>query len=133
MSNDAKLPEARPFFRKLALVVSYVCLILGFVLWFAVSGAENRYPETLCFVVAYIMAVISGTGRLPQLPKLPEQPDARPMFRKLALGVSMVCLALALLFTFGDFGQGMFPAIICYFVGYVMLVIWQTGKWPPRK
>ena len=55
------------------------------------------------------------------------------MFRKLALGVSMVCLALALLFTFGDFGQGMLPAIICYFVGYVMLVIWQTGKWLASK
>jgi len=133
MTGRTQNAEARPIFRKLALGTSIACLILGAILWFVVSGVESRLAETLLFVIAYVMAAIANTGRLPPMPSVPKVRDARPIFRRMALGVSIVCLSLALLFTFGDFGQGTMPAIICYFVGYVMMVIWQTGNWPSRK
>lgn len=126
-------PEVRPVFRKLALGVSVVCLVLGFIFWFVVTEPEMHFASTLCFVSAYVMAVIASTGRLPKVPTFPVEPNARPIFRKLALGVSVVCMLLGLLFTFGDFGQGRLPALVCYFVGYLMAVVAQTGNWPGRK
>jgi hypothetical protein len=62
-----------------------------------------------------------------------ETPQARPLFRRLALVMAFVCFILAAVF-------GIAPAVehklmtagLCLFVGFVMLTIAKTGFWPPR-
>ena len=64
-----------------------------------------------------------------------EKRPARPLFRKLALGVGMVCFLLAFVFQFGPVPKEdkLLPALICLFVGVVMVTISQTGFWPRPK
>lgn len=58
---------------------------------------------------------------------------ARPVFRKLALALSVLCFLLALLFRFTTPEQGKFPVIISILVGFILLVIGRTGRWPPKS
>jgi hypothetical protein len=61
-------------------------------------------------------------------------PPARPVFHRLAIGVAVVCFALAAAtpLAFAP-GERLFPAVIFLFVGVVMSVIAATGKWPPNR
>jgi hypothetical protein len=62
-----------------------------------------------------------------------EGTQARPLFRKLALGMAFVCFLLGLIFGFAPVPNRMFTVGACLFVGFVMLTIAQTGYWPPRR
>ena len=63
-----------------------------------------------------------------------EPPPARPVFRRLAAGVAVVCFVLAVVFRFTDhtddwwFGVG-----ICLLMGVVMGSIAATGYLPRRR
>jgi hypothetical protein len=63
-----------------------------------------------------------------------ETPQARPLFRKLALVMAVVCVLLAAVFGIAP-GVEDKPLVVavCLFVGFVMLTIGQTGFWPPRR
>jgi peptidoglycan/LPS O-acetylase OafA/YrhL len=60
-------------------------------------------------------------------------PDARPVFRRLAVGVAVVCFALAGVFGFVADENKLFAVGVCLAVGAMMAVIGVTGYWPPRK
>jgi hypothetical protein len=61
-------------------------------------------------------------------------PDARPIFRTLALGVAFVCFILAVVFgSLADQESRLLVVLVCLFVGLVMAVIGLTGYWPPRR
>jgi hypothetical protein len=62
-----------------------------------------------------------------------ERPQARPLFRKLALGMAVVCFLLTAVFAFGQVGNRLLGVVICLFVGLMMLTIGMTGFWPPRS
>lgn len=58
-------------------------------------------------------------------------PDARPLFRKLALAIALVCFILAGVFGWAGSGELAVP-ITCLIVGAMMGAIGLTGYWPPR-
>lgn len=58
---------------------------------------------------------------------------ARPIFRKLAAGVAVVCFVLAGVFGIARPEDGLFGPGVCLFVGFIMAVIAVTGYWPPRR
>ena len=60
---------------------------------------------------------------------------ARPLYRKLALLVSVVCFGLAgvLCVVPAARQEGFLSTAICLFVGFVMLTIGRTGFWPRPK
>jgi hypothetical protein len=63
--------------------------------------------------------------------------QARPLFRKLALGMAVVLFLLAAVFGLApvadlDSKQKLVVVVPSLFVGYVMLTIGKTGFWPPR-
>jgi hypothetical protein len=59
--------------------------------------------------------------------------QARPLFRRLAAVVVVLCFFLAGLFgLFLDDGKWLFIGL-CIFVGFVMATIASTGQWPPPK
>lgn len=68
------------------------------------------------------------------MPVSDETPQARPLFRRLAIVMAFVCFILGAVF-------GIIPAVedkmltagLCLFVGFVMLTIGKTGSWPPRR
>jgi hypothetical protein len=60
-----------------------------------------------------------------------EKPLARPLFRKLALGVAVVCFALAVA-GLASPGDGLFGPLVCLAVGFVLAVVGAAGYWPPR-
>lgn len=62
-----------------------------------------------------------------------ETPPARPVFRKLAIGVAIACFVLAAIFGIARPEDGFFAPGICLFVGFVMSVVAATGYWPPRR
>jgi hypothetical protein len=72
-----------------------------------------------------------------------EKPQARPLFRKLALGMAVVLFLLAavsgLAAVFGlvppdvTYNEKLMFVGICLFMGFVMLTIGRTGRWPPPK
>ena len=60
-------------------------------------------------------------------------PDARPVFRKLALGVAVVCFALGGVFGFVADESRWLAVGGCLVVGAMMAVIGVTGYWPPHR
>ena len=65
-----------------------------------------------------------------------EKPQARPLFRKLALGMAIFLFLLTAASGFApvDSNSKLLGAGIFLFVGFVMLTIWKTGFWPaPAK
>lgn len=66
-------------------------------------------------------------------PDVDRPPDARPIFRRLALGLSIVLFILAAVFTFAAPQDDEFARNLCIGVGAMMLVIGTAGNWPPRK
>lgn len=62
-----------------------------------------------------------------------ETPPARPVFRKLAIGVAVVCSLLAAVFGLARPEDGLLAPGVCLFVGVMMAVIGFTGYWPPRR
>jgi hypothetical protein len=61
-------------------------------------------------------------------------PAARPLFRKLAFAVAVVCLIAALLVAiYSPRDEVLLSTGIFLFVGAVMLAIGITGNWPPRQ
>jgi hypothetical protein len=64
----------------------------------------------------------------------PKTPQARPLFRKLALGMAVVLFVLATAFRLAPIGRDnkLLGGGVCLFVGFVMLNIGKTGRWPPR-
>jgi hypothetical protein len=62
-----------------------------------------------------------------------ERPQARPLFRRLAAVLAVLCVILAGLFGwFLDDGKWLFVGI-ALFVGFVMATITTTGHWPPKR
>jgi hypothetical protein len=61
-----------------------------------------------------------------------ERLQAAPLFRKLALGMAIVCFLLTAVFAFGQVGNRLLGVVVCLFVGLMMLTIGMTGSWPPR-
>jgi len=61
-----------------------------------------------------------------------DQPQARPLFRKLALGMAVVCFLLAVVFGLAPVGDRLLTVGACLFVGFMMLTIAKSGYWPPR-
>lgn len=62
-----------------------------------------------------------------------QRPPARPIYRKLATGVGVVCCILA-----GGIGwfqpdEGLFAPIVCLVVAIIMFVIAATGFLPTRR
>jgi hypothetical protein len=62
-----------------------------------------------------------------------EKPKARPMFRRLALGMAVVCFVLGAAFGIARGEDSLFIMVVCLFVGFVMLTIARTGLWPPPR
>jgi peptidoglycan/LPS O-acetylase OafA/YrhL len=62
-----------------------------------------------------------------------EKPNARPMFRRLALGMAVVCFVLGAVFGIAQGDDSLFTMLVCLFVGFVMLTIARTGRWPPPR
>jgi hypothetical protein len=63
----------------------------------------------------------------------PERPQARPLFRRLAAVLAVLCYVLGGLFGwFLEDGKWFFVGI-CLFVGFVMMTIASTGYWPPKR
>lgn len=63
-----------------------------------------------------------------------EKPPARPVFRKLAIAVAIVCFLLAVVFgLLAPFEEKLLGMVVCVFVGMVMMAIGITGYWPPRR
>jgi hypothetical protein len=62
-----------------------------------------------------------------------EKPQARPLFRKLALGMAIVLFLLAAVFGLAptDNNSKLLGGGLCLFVGFAMLTIGKTGFWPP--
>jgi len=61
-------------------------------------------------------------------------PDARQIFRTLAIGVAFVCFILAVVFgSVAEQESRLLVLILCLFGGLVMAVIGLTGSWPPRR
>ena len=63
--------------------------------------------------------------------------QARPLVRKLALGMAVVLFLLAAVFGLDpvadlDSKQKLVVVVPSLFVGYMMLTIAKTGFWPPR-
>jgi hypothetical protein len=62
-----------------------------------------------------------------------ERPPARPLFRRLAAVLAVLCVLLAgLSGWFLDEGKWLFVGI-GLFVGVVMTTIASTGHWPPKQ
>jgi hypothetical protein len=61
-----------------------------------------------------------------------ERPPARPLFRKLAVGMAVVCFILAAVFGIVPDENKLLGVLVCLFVGFVTSVIGTTGYWPPR-
>ena len=62
-----------------------------------------------------------------------ERPQARPLFRKLALGMAVVCFLIAVVIgLLAPVGGRLQVVGGCLFMGYMMLTIGMTGFWPPR-
>jgi peptidoglycan/LPS O-acetylase OafA/YrhL len=62
-----------------------------------------------------------------------EKPKARPIFRKLALGMAVVCFVLGAVFGVVADDNTPFAVGTCLFLGFVMLTIARTGLWPPPR
>ena len=62
-----------------------------------------------------------------------ETPQARPLYRKLALGTAIVCFLLGAAFAISPIEGKTLTTIACLIVGAVMLTIGNTGYWPPRR
>lgn len=62
-----------------------------------------------------------------------ETPPARPMFRKVAMAISILCFILVAVFGVLRPEDGLFPPVIFLFAGFVMATIGATGYWPRRK
>ena len=58
---------------------------------------------------------------------------ARPVFRRLATVMAVVCYIIAALFGLFLKDGKLFFVAIALFVGFVMSTIALTGYWPPRK
>jgi hypothetical protein len=62
-----------------------------------------------------------------------ERPPARPLFRRLAAVLAVLCFLLAALFGwFLEDGKWFFVGL-GLFVGFVMMTIASTGYWPPER
>jgi len=62
-----------------------------------------------------------------------EAPKARPLFRRLAAVLAVLCFALAgLVGWFLQDGKWLLVGI-CLFVGFIMTTIATTGYWPPKR
>ena len=63
-----------------------------------------------------------------------EKPPARPIYRKLALGLAVISLLLAIVAATGLMGDGMdiYGMGLFLFLGYMFWIIARTGYWPPR-
>lgn len=60
-------------------------------------------------------------------------PQARPLFRRLAAVLAVLCVLIAALFVFFiDEGRWLFVGI-CLFVAFMMGTIATTGRWPPKR
>lgn len=63
-----------------------------------------------------------------------ERTPARALFRKLALGMAVVCVVLAAAFGVAPGVKDRLMGVgVCLFLGFVMLAIGTTGDWPPRR
>ena len=62
-----------------------------------------------------------------------EKPPARPIFRKAATGVAVICFVLAVAFAIIAPEEGLFGPGVCVVVGAIMATIAATGYWPPRR
>lgn len=62
-----------------------------------------------------------------------EKPPARPGFRKLAIGLAVICFLLAVVFGFAPIEGKLLGVVICLFVGFIMATIGATGYWPPPR
>ena len=61
-----------------------------------------------------------------------EKPPARPIFRRLAVGLAIACFILAGVFVILVPEEGWMGPGVCVFIGFVMSTIAATGYWPPR-
>jgi hypothetical protein len=62
-----------------------------------------------------------------------ENPQARPRFRDLAIGMAVICFILAAAFGITP-TENKLPAVgLCLFVGFVKSVIGTTGYGPLRR
>jgi len=62
-----------------------------------------------------------------------DRPPARPTFRRLAAVLAVLCVLVAVLFSWTlDEGRWLFVGI-CLFVAFVMTTIATTGFWPPKR
>ena len=62
-----------------------------------------------------------------------QRPPARPIYRKLATGVGVVCCILAGVFGWFRPNDGLFAPIVCLVVALIMFGIAATGFFPPRR
>jgi hypothetical protein len=60
-------------------------------------------------------------------------PPARPIFRRAATGLAVLCFGLAVVFAMMVPEEGWFGPGVCVFVGFVMATIALTGHWPPHR
>jgi hypothetical protein len=131
--TNGEKPQARPLFRKLALGLAIVLFLLAAV--FGLAPTDNDLKLKAggpCLFVGYVMLTI---GIWPPPPSgIRTKPQARPLFRKLALGMAFVCFLLAALVGLDPTDHNFIKWVgggSCLFVGFVMLTIGKTGFWPP--
>ena len=58
---------------------------------------------------------------------------ARRSYRLAALGTSIACFVLSIIVWAWSETDGSRAALVCLTVGFIMLVIYSTGTWPPRR
>jgi transcriptional regulator with XRE-family HTH domain len=76
--------------------------------------------------------VAPAAPHAPAMTRILLQRSPWPLSRKLAIGMAVVCFLLAAVFAFGQVGNRLLGAVICLFVGLMMLIIGMTGFWPRR-
>ena len=61
------------------------------------------------------------------------EPDVRPVFKKIALLMAIVCFLLAGIGVFVPVESKLPGVVACIVVGFIMLTIGTKGYWPPRR
>ncbi len=58
---------------------------------------------------------------------------ARKSYRVAALGTAIACFVLSIIVWAWGGPNGTFAPLACVVLGFIMLAIYSTGTWPPKR